>query len=157
LWIQKEVGCSLQELSSCATVVWHKINLFKKIGTQGNCGPRSKLTAAGIRITQCAGVAWLRRVVFRKDCTRANVERATQGVGTFRKNLGIHHEGKCGTKDLGGKQPPYMRKKRATVIGIGGWSSGHQSHLGSGGTLKMILYAICRRKIAKQVATSSGL
>jgi hypothetical protein len=42
----------------------------------------------------------------------------------------MYHEGKCGTKDLGGKQPPHVRKKRATVIGIGGWSSRQLSPLG---------------------------
>jgi hypothetical protein len=103
-------------------------------------------------------LAWLRRGVVRKDCTRVTVEQATQRVGPLRKNLWIHHEGKCGTKDLGGKRPPYLRKKRTTTNGIEGWSSGHQSHLGCEGTLKMILYAIFRWKIAKQVvATSSRL
>jgi hypothetical protein len=42
----------------------------------------------------------------------------------------MHHELKCGTKDLGGRQPPYVRKKRATVIGIGGWSKRQLSPLG---------------------------
>jgi hypothetical protein len=78
----------------------------------------------------CAGVAWLRRGIVRRECTRAKVEQATQRVGPFRKNLQMLHEGKCGTKDLGGKQPPYMRKKRATVISIRGWSSKQLSPLG---------------------------
>jgi hypothetical protein len=33
-------------------------------------------------------------------------------------------------KDLGGNQQQYVRKKRATVIGIGGWSSRQLSPLG---------------------------
>jgi hypothetical protein len=28
-------------------------------------------------------------------------------------------------KDLDGKHPLYLRKNRTTVIGIGGWTSGH--------------------------------
>jgi hypothetical protein len=101
-------------------VAWCKRNLFKKIGTQGNCGLCKEFAAAGIRMIHCAGVAWLRRGVARKDCTRAKGEQATQRVGPFRKNLWMHHQAKWGTKDLGGKQPPYMRKKRTTVNGIGG-------------------------------------
>jgi hypothetical protein len=62
--------------------------------------------------------------------TRAIVERATQSVGPLRKNLRAHHEGKRETKDLGRKRPLYERKKRTTVIGIGGWSSRELSPLG---------------------------
>jgi hypothetical protein len=36
-------------------------------------------------MTCCAGMAWLRRGVVRKDCTRAKVEQATQTVGLLRK------------------------------------------------------------------------
>jgi hypothetical protein len=60
--------------------------------------------------------------------------------------------------DLCGGQPLYLRKERTTTNGIGGWNSGLQSHVGSGGMLKKILYAIFRQKIAKEfVGTSSGL
>jgi hypothetical protein len=70
----------------------------------------------------------------------------------------MHHEGKCGTKDLCGEQSLYLRKERKTTNGIGGWSSGQQSHVGSRGTLKKILYAIFRGKIEKQgIEASSGL
>jgi hypothetical protein len=75
-------------------------------------------------------VAWLRRGVVRKDFTRANDDRATQRVGPLRKNLQMHHEGKSGTKDLGGNQSLYVRKKRATTIDIEGWSSRQLSPLG---------------------------
>jgi hypothetical protein len=51
----------------------------------------------------------------------------------------MHHEGKCGTKDLCGGQPLYLRKERITTNGIGRWSSGHQSHVGSGVMLEKIL------------------
>jgi hypothetical protein len=44
-------------------------------------------------------------------------------VGLLRKNLQMHHEGKSGTMDLGGKQTLYLRTKRSTAISIGGWSS----------------------------------
>jgi hypothetical protein len=60
--------------------------------------------------------------------------------------------------DIYGGQPLYLRKERTTTNGIGRWSSGQQSHVGSGGTLNKILYAILRGKIEKQiVGTSSAL
>jgi hypothetical protein len=70
----------------------------------------------------------------------------------------MHHEGKCGTKDLCGGQPLYLRKERTTTNGIEGWSSREKSHVRSGVTPKTILYVIFRGIIEKQgVRTSSGL
>jgi hypothetical protein len=54
------------------------------------------------------------------DCTRAKDELATERIRRLRKNLRMHHEGKWGTKDLGSKRPLHVRKKRETMIGIGG-------------------------------------
>jgi hypothetical protein len=100
---------------------------------QASCESRKRFTVAGRTMTGCAGVAWLRRCVLRKDCIRAKVERTTQTVEMLRKNLRIHHEGKRGTKDLGGKRPLYVRKMRATTTCIGGWSSRQLPPLGRGG------------------------
>jgi hypothetical protein len=97
---------------------------------QASCESRKRLNVAGRRMTRYAGVAWLRRGVVRKDCTTAKVERTTQRVRPLRKKLWTHHEGKRGTKKLGSKRPLYVRKKRATAIGIGGWSPRHLSPLG---------------------------
>jgi hypothetical protein len=41
-----------------------------------------------------------------------------------------------GIKDLGGRQPMYLRKKRTTTDGIGGRSREQRSPLGSGETIK---------------------
>jgi hypothetical protein len=49
-----------------------------------------------------------------------------------------------------------MRKERTTMNGIGEWGSWQQSHVGSGGMLKKILYAIFRGKIMKQVVGTSS-
>jgi hypothetical protein len=46
-----KLAAACRKVSSCATVAWHKRNLLRKIGTQGNCGPRSKFTATGIKMT----------------------------------------------------------------------------------------------------------
>jgi hypothetical protein len=144
-----------RKVSRRAAVARRKRNVFRKIGIRRMCGLRKRLTAARIKMTRHARVAWRREHFVRKDCTRTKDERATQRVGPLRRNLRMHHKGKCGTKDLCGGQPLYLRKERATTNGIEGWSSGHQAHLGRAGTLKMILYAIFRRKIVK--GTSSWL
>jgi hypothetical protein len=41
----KKLAAACRKVSSCATVAWHRKNAVRKIGTQGNCGPWSKLTA----------------------------------------------------------------------------------------------------------------
>jgi hypothetical protein len=47
----------------------------------------------------------VRRRSYQSVLARAKDEGATQRVGPLRKNLRVHHEGKCGTKDLCGGQP----------------------------------------------------
>jgi hypothetical protein len=90
--------------------------MVKEEPPQKNWDPEKLWTTQGVR--HCwnkddplcrSGMAQER--VVRKDCTRAKVERATQTVGLFRKNLRMHHEGKCVTKDLGGKRPPFREKE----------------------------------------------
>jgi hypothetical protein len=66
-------------------------------------------------------------------------------------------EGNDGLRHRDVKELPHLRKGRSTN-GIKGWSTGHQSYLGSGGTLRMNLYEIFRGILAKQiVGTQSGL
>jgi hypothetical protein len=47
-----------------------------------------------------------------------------------------------------------LSKKRTTTNGIRGWSSGQQSPLGSGGSLKKTLYEIVGMRMVKQKAGS---
>jgi hypothetical protein len=100
----------------------------------GDCASQRKLAAACRKVSRRGRVAWRKRNTVRNKWTRTKVERATRTVRPLRKNLWMHHEGRWGTKDLSSKQPLYLRKKRATTIGIGGWSSGQLSSLGRGGT-----------------------
>jgi hypothetical protein len=144
-----------KKITRHATVAWCKRNVFRRTVIQGNCGPRSKLTAAGKMTTRHAGVARSKENFVRKDCTSAKDERVTQRVGPLRKNLRMHKEIKCGTKDLHGGQPPYVRMEETTTSGIGGYSSGQRSNVESGVTLKKILYAIFRWKFANQVVGTS--
>jgi hypothetical protein len=43
-----------KKMTHRATVAWHKRNVFRRIGTQGNCGPHKEFAAARIRTTRCA-------------------------------------------------------------------------------------------------------
>jgi hypothetical protein len=63
----KKLAASCRKVSGCATVAWHKRNLFKIIGTHGNCEPRSKLTATEIKMIRHARVAWRRKNFVRND------------------------------------------------------------------------------------------
>jgi hypothetical protein len=103
-------------------------------------------------------VAWRKRKIVRNKWTRAKDEQGIQRVQTLKERVRTRHEGRKGVKDLGSRRLLCLRKERATTNGIGGWSSGQRSHLGSRGTLKKTLYEIFREKIVKQVVgTSSGL
>jgi hypothetical protein len=64
--IPEEVECRLQKgVPSCSTGT-AKRNILREIRTQGNCGPRKELAAAGRRMTCCANVAQQRRCRLRE-------------------------------------------------------------------------------------------
>jgi hypothetical protein len=147
-----------KKMTRHATVAWCERNAFRRIGTQGICGPRSKLTAAGIRTTRHARVAWRRENYVRKDWTMDKVEREARRAQMLRRRLRSCQENDKRISDQCGGQPPYLRKEKTTMNGIGGWSAGQRSHLGCEGTLNKKLYEIFRGRIAKQiVGTTSGL
>jgi hypothetical protein len=54
---EKRSAAACKKVSRHATVAWRKRRVFRRIVTQGICGRRSTLTAAGIRTTRCAKVA----------------------------------------------------------------------------------------------------
>jgi hypothetical protein len=54
---KKRLAAACKKITRHATVAWRKRNVFRRIVTQGICGRRSTLTAAGIRTTRCAKVA----------------------------------------------------------------------------------------------------
>jgi hypothetical protein len=83
-----------------------------------------------MRTTRSARLAWGKENFVRKDCTRKGDERATQRLGPLRKNLWTTHKGKGEINFIGCKRPLDVRKKRATAIGVGEWSSRQLSHMG---------------------------
>jgi hypothetical protein len=105
-----------------------------------------------------AGLAWLKGGIIRKDCTRTEDERATQRLGTLRKNLWTTHKGKGETNYIGGKRPLDVRKKRETAIGVGGWSSGQLSPMRIRVPAYKTLQKTFRHQIVKRAKeVSSGL
>jgi hypothetical protein len=89
-----------------AEVAWRKKSVIRKIRAQENCGPRKKLTAAGMRKgPEC------------KNCIKG-------------RGLSQQLRVKIGIKDLSDRRPLYVRKKRATAIDMGRWSSRQLSLLG---------------------------
>jgi hypothetical protein len=83
-----------RKVSRCAAVAWRRRNIFRDIRTQGNCGPRQELGAAGIRVNLHAKLARRKGTFVRKNWFRAKVERRT-------RTAGMHQEGKMDRKDLG--------------------------------------------------------
>jgi hypothetical protein len=141
-----------------ATVAWLKRKVFRRSGIQGNSGRHKELTVAGMRTTRHAKLAWGKENFIRKDCTRKGDERATQRLGPLRKNLWTTHKGKGKTNYIGGKRPLNVRKKRTTVIGVGGWSSGQLSPMGIRVPAYKTIQKTFRRQIIKRAKeVSSGL
>jgi hypothetical protein len=139
-------------------MAWRKRNLFRNIRTQGDCGPWKELAAARREMTHRANVARRKGNFVRNKWTKAKAERATQRVGPLRKEVRTHNAGRRGTKDLSGKRPLYLSKKKASTIGSGRWSSGQLSLLGRGGpTYKSLKKTIGLEIVKRAVGISSGL
>jgi hypothetical protein len=51
---QRKLAAACRKVSRRARVAWRKRNIFRKIRTWGNWESRSKLAAAGMRMTCCA-------------------------------------------------------------------------------------------------------
>jgi hypothetical protein len=98
-------------------------------------------------------IAWRKRSVVRRNCTRAMIERATQRVGPLKKNLRTHQKG---TKGQRGKRPLHGGKKRTTMDGIQKWSPGERALLGSEVRVRKILYEIYGPKNTKQIFKAPG-
>jgi hypothetical protein len=140
--------------------------------TWENCRSWSKLAAAGMRMTRNAKVTRGREHGLQRQGKddisprtwkgRTEENRRWKGLecNNVKRDRSLRQQlrGSKRTEDLGDRRPLHLRKERTTTNGIGWWSSGQRSHLGSGGTRKKTLYEIFRRKIAKQaVGTSSRL
>jgi hypothetical protein len=77
-----------RKMSRHSRVAWRKRKLFKKIGTQGNCGPRMRLTVSRRKTTRRATVAWCSENVARKDWTRNHANEEPRNDKRTRRNCG---------------------------------------------------------------------
>jgi hypothetical protein len=60
---------------------------------QATCESQKRLTVADRKMTRCVKVAWRKRNIARKDCTRANVVREIRRGQMFRRRC--HLKPKC--------------------------------------------------------------
>jgi hypothetical protein len=129
-------------------VAWRKRNVFRRIVTKVNCGPRSTLTAAGIMNTRHARVTWPKEKFVREDCTRNQRQQETQKRRKEEEGMWKFPKCKNGLRNQG------LSKQLRGETGIK--NPGARQQLRPG--IEKMLYEILRRRIARQVVgTSSGL
>jgi hypothetical protein len=134
---QKKLAAACRKASRRKTVAWCKRNIFRKYWTHENCGPRKDVTAAGKKVTRCAGHRGKRNI----------------SLYTWKSPKGGTFENRC-------RKGPQCNTgiKNPTINSIERWSPGERAFLGSGETRKKDIYEILREKIMKHVVeTSSGL
>jgi hypothetical protein len=160
---RRKLATVCTKISRCVAVARRKGNIFRKIRTQKNFGPRKELTAAGRKMTRCAGHR--PKAKNKDDVASRNPKGRTFGMRRWKgpeyyndiraRGLKQQLRGSKRIKDLGGRRPLYLRKKRTITDDIGGWSSRQQAPLGSEGKLKKTLHEISRSEIAKQMFETS--
>jgi hypothetical protein len=73
---RRKLATAQKGIPSCSSGTAKK-DVFRKIGTQENCGPRKRLTVARRKMTRCATMAWCSENVIRKYWTRNQAKRGT--------------------------------------------------------------------------------
>jgi hypothetical protein len=136
-----------------AAVAWRKINVFRKILTHGFCGLRKEVTAAGVRITRCAGHRSKRQN--KADGEREIRKERTEQNGRWR---GPEWNNDIRNRGLQLQLRSSKRIKNPTVNNIERRNPRQRAPLGSGGTRKKDICDILREKIMEHgVGTSGGL
>jgi hypothetical protein len=106
---QRKDGCRKNLVTARrAAVAWRKINVFRKILTHEYCGMRREVTAAGMRITHCAGHGRKGRnkeIVIGRNRIRRREPKNERSKGTRSRHVeGLLH----------------LRNRRKTAKSIGG-------------------------------------
>jgi hypothetical protein len=113
---KRKLAAACRKITRRATVAWRKRKVFRRIGTEENCGPRSTLTAAGIiKVTHHARVTWPRVKFVRKECTRDQTEQET---AKRRKDGGLWNGPKCNSsiKDHRTRQQLHLGNEKTTSM-----------------------------------------
>jgi hypothetical protein len=109
-------------------VARHKRNVFRRIRTQGKCGPRKELAAAGRKMTHCAKVEQSKGCGLQgcsheglsvkqglwKNQTRNKFARITWKGRTLRRRQVMCQEGTNGTRNQDFKEQLWLGSKRTT-------------------------------------------
>jgi hypothetical protein len=98
----RKFAAACRKASRHTRVKGRKRNVFRKIWTQGNCGPQNELAAAG-KMAQSTKVAWLRGHD-RKKYDQHNVVQETQKERTIGKRCWKDPECNNGIWDRGLRQ-----------------------------------------------------
>jgi hypothetical protein len=133
-----------------AGVAWRRINAVRKILTHGYSGLRKEVTAAGMRITRCAGHGHKGR---NKDDVKRETRKRTfekklwegSDCNTDIRNRGLRQQlqGRNAVKDLGGGRPRYLGKRDLKLL-----------QLESKGNFDTTFRKTTRLGIAKRIAGS---
>jgi hypothetical protein len=153
---RRKLAAACRKVSRRAAVAWRRRNIFWDIRTQGNCGPRQELGAAGIMVTLRARLERRKGTFARKDPTRDYEEQGACKERAFGERHRTKPTGSQGVRNESSRQQGRLRKERTTTNGIGAWKSGQQLLLESGGMHMKAIYEMVSLKIAKQNARSSA-
>jgi hypothetical protein len=128
------LAAACRKVSRCATVAWRKRNIFRKSRTQANCGLRKEVTAAGMKVTHCAGHR-------RNEQNKDDVLPKSPKGGTFEKRLWKGPKCKNGIRDRGRRRIKDHSTRRQLHLKIK-WTSEQID--------RKTLYETSREKIVKR-------
>jgi hypothetical protein len=122
---------------------WHgaKETSSGELGPKKNCEPRSKLTAAEIKVTHHARVTWPRKKFVRKDCTRNQRKQETSKRRNYEKRRFT------GPKCKNGIRNGVLKQQLSTDTGIKDPGARQQLRPRN----EKMLYEIFTGRIARQI------
>jgi hypothetical protein len=107
-----KLAAACRKVSHCAAVAWCKRNLSRKFRTQGICGPQHEFSAAGIRMTIRAKMAWHKGKVIRTNFTQYYVEQGACKERAFGERPRTKPKGSQGVKNRDVKEQLRLRSER---------------------------------------------
>jgi hypothetical protein len=142
---REKLAAACKKVSRRATVAWRRRNILRKSWTRRSCGLRKEVTAAGMRITRCAGHGRKGRnkeIVIERNRIRRREPKNERSKGTRSRHV---------------EELLHLRKKRKSTNNIDGMNPGERAPLGSVGKRKKGIGDIFSEIKGHVVGTSSGL
>jgi hypothetical protein len=122
---------------------------------QARCESLKRLTITCRKMTHRARVAWRKRNMARKDCTRANVVQEIRRGRTFGRRCQLKPECSKGIRSRDVEEPLHLRKGRKTTNSIAGRSTRQQPRLESMGYSNEVFGKTIGLEFRKRTARSS--